>query len=75
MVPPLRRSDGCRTNLPLTEMKVTMAPNPNTEMRKAHSAEAVDCAKAATLTLPQLLYYVLTGEGSAFHGARAAKAV
>jgi len=56
-------------------MKVTMAPNQNTELRKAQSAEAVDCAKAATLTLPQLLYYVLTGEGSAFHGARAAKAV
>jgi len=51
-----------------------MAPNQNTELRQAQSAESVDCATAATLTLPQLLYYVLTGEGSAFHGARAAKA-
>ena len=51
-----------------------MAPNQNTELRKAQSAEDIDCAKVATLTLPQLLYYVLTGEGSAFHGARAAKA-
>ena len=51
-----------------------MAPNQHTELRTAQSAEAVDCAKAATLTLPQLLYYILTGEGSAFHGARAAKA-
>ncbi len=51
-----------------------MTPNQNAETRKAQSTESVDCAKAATLTLPQLLYYVLTGEGSAFHGARAAKA-
>ena len=52
-----------------------MAPNQNTELRKTQSAEAVDCAKASTLSLPQLLYCVLTGEGSVFHGARAAKAV
>ena len=51
-----------------------MAPNQNSEVRRAQSAEDVDCAKAATLTLPQLLYYVLTGEGSAFHGAPAARA-
>lgn len=51
-----------------------MASNQNTELRKAQSAETVDCAKAATMTLPQLLFYVLTGEGSTFHGARAARA-
>lgn len=50
-----------------------MAPNQSPELLKAQSAEAVDCAKAEKMTLPQLLYYVLTGEGSAFHGARAAK--
>jgi hypothetical protein len=51
-----------------------MVPNQQSELTRAQSAEAVDCAKAETMTLPQLLYYVLTGEGSAFHGARAAKA-
>jgi len=50
-----------------------MAPNPISELSKAQSAQAVDCAQAEKMTLPQLLYYVLTGEGSAFHGARAAK--
>jgi hypothetical protein len=51
-----------------------MAPNQFPELSKAQSAEAVDCAKAEKMTLPELLFYVLTGEGSAFHGARAAKA-
>ena len=51
-----------------------MAPNQYPELSKGQSAEAVDCATAEKMSLPQLLYYVLTGEGSAFHGARAAKA-
>ena len=51
-----------------------MAPNQYPELSKAQSAEAVDCAKAEKMPLPQLLYYVLTGEGSVFHGVRAAKA-
>jgi|HubBroStandDraft_6_1064221.scaffolds.fasta_scaffold950847_3 hypothetical protein len=51
-----------------------MAPNHTPELSQAQSAEAVDCARAATMSLPELLYYVLTGEGSAFRGARAAKA-
>ena len=48
-----------------------MAPNQSPELSKAQS---VDCAKAEKMPLPQLLYYVLTGEGSVFHGVRAAKA-
>lgn len=51
-----------------------MALNQSNELRKVQSAQGVDCTKAETMSLPELLYYVLTGEGSAFHGARAAKA-
>jgi len=51
-----------------------MALNESNELRKVQSAQTVDCTKAETMTLPELLYYVLTGEGSAFHGIRAAKA-
>lgn len=50
-----------------------MAPNPISEVSQAQLAGNVDCAKAEKMTLPQLLYYVLTGPGSAFHGAHAAK--
>ncbi len=49
-----------------------MAPNQSQEFSKAQPAEAVDCAKAEKMSLPQLLYYVLTGEGSAFHPAHCA---
>ena len=48
-----------------------MAPNQSPELSKAQSAEAVDCAEAEKMTLPELLFYVLTGPGSAFRGAHA----
>lgn len=48
-----------------------MAPNNPIEASKP---QTVDCAQAEKMSLPQLLYHVLTAEGSIFHGVRAAKA-
>jgi len=51
-----------------------MASKVNFDGSKAQSTDEVDCTTLARMSLSEMLYHVLTGEGSPFHLASAAKA-